>query len=69
MSYNKQIFPLLPKNHCFPKLDTTRIHSASHLGVIATALKLRLHYWIVEVNDAVAYWEVKILTKKAVLKS
>lgn len=55
MSYNKQIFPLLPKNHCFPKLDTTRIHSASHLGVIATALKLRLHYWIVEVNDAVAY--------------
>lgn len=55
MSYNKQSFPSLPKNHCFPKLDATSIHSASYLGVMATVLKLRLHYWIVEVNDAVAY--------------
>ena len=55
MSYNKQSFSSLPKNHCFPKLDATRIHNASHLGVIATVLILRFHYWIVEVNDTVVY--------------
>ena len=53
MSYNKSEVILLPYNHRFPRLYAEYVHQMGHLGVSATASKVRAKYWIVKLHELV----------------
>ena len=46
-SYNKQLTPILPKDHKFVKLYIEMIHYEKHVGVDSDMAKVRLEYWVV----------------------
>ena len=50
MSYNKCEIILLTYSHHFSRLYTEYVHGIGHLGVWATASKVRAKYWIVKLH-------------------
>ena len=53
VSYNKRRIILLPYSHHFSRLYTEYVHGMGHLGVSATASKVRAKYWIVKLHKLV----------------
>ena len=45
-SYNKQLVPILPKNHMFSLLFSRYIHERAHLGVNSDVAKIRSFVWL-----------------------
>ena len=50
-SYNKQLIPILPKEHPFSKLYAEKIHQEKHTGVDSDVAKIRSEYWIVGIQQ------------------
>ena len=54
MTWNKQAFILLPKNHRFSILIAEQTHrETGHLGVAATVAVIRSRFWIIDIQRIV----------------
>ena len=68
MSYNKSEVILLPYNHRFPRLYAEYVHQMGHLGVSATASKVRAKYWIVKLHELVKSIKSRCITCRKIEK-
>ena len=62
MSYNKSELILLSYKHRFSRLYVEYIHQMGHLGVSATACKVRAKFWIVKLHKLVKSIKSKCVT-------
>ena len=67
MGYNKCEIILLPCRHHISRLYTEYVHGIGHLGVSATASKVRGKYWIVKLYKLVK--SIKSQCRKIEIKS
>ena len=64
VSYNQRELPLLPANHRLSLLYVQHVHNRGHLGVSATASKVRERFWIVNVTRLTKSVRYKCVTCK-----
>ena len=68
MSYNKSELILLSYKHRFSRLYVEYIHQMGHLGVSATACKVRAKFWIVKLHKLVKSIKSKSVTCRKIEK-
>ena len=68
MSYNKSELILLSYQHRFSRLYVEYIHQMGHLGVSATACKVRAKFWIVKLHKLVKSIKSKCVTCRKIEK-
>ena len=68
MSYTKSEIILLPYNHRFSRLYAEYVHQMGHLGVSATASKVRAKYWIVKLHKLVKFIKSRRVTCRKIEK-